>query len=267
MSWLDIVAAVVDGAPRLRRGEVWLVGAGPGDLAQLTLAGVAALIQAEAVVYDALVDPCLLALAPAAAERIFMGKRGGHPSPNQNQITAELVRLSGLGRRVVRLKGGDPFVFGRGGEEAIDLNRAGVPWRAVAGMTSGLYALMAARIPATLRGSNQALVLATGHAVDATNEPDWAAIARLGEPVVLYMAVGNWPRISQALEAGGLAPDTPAAALQEVATPREKVVISTLAGLAEAMATEGVRAPAILVVGANVAARAVMGKPAEDEPA
>lgn len=251
----ETLKTILDAGPRLAPGEVWLVGAGPGDPSLLTLQAVRALAQAEVVVHDALVDPRVLDLAPATADRVFAGKRGGRPSPSQRDITEKLIALAKAGRRVIRLKGGDPFVFGRGGEEALALAAAGVPFRVFAGVTAGLTALLSAHIPATLRGINHAVVLATGHPAPDRPEPDWTAMARLGQPIVLYMAVRRLPRIVDALIAGGLAPDTPAAVIAAATTAEEQVLISTLASIAGDAAAAALTTPAIVAIGHNVAAR------------
>jgi len=249
--------ATLASGPRLQPGEVWLVGAGPGDPALLTLEAVRVLAQAEVVVHDALVDPRVLDFAPASAERLHAGKRGGRPSPAQRDITQKLVALAQAGRRVVRLKGGDPFVFGRGGEEVSGLAAAGVPFRICPGLTAGLAALTAAGVPATLRGVNQAILLTTGHPAPGQPERDWAAMARLGQPIVFYMAVRKLQAISHALMAGGLAAETPAAVIASATTPDQQVLVSTLGAVAADAQAARLAAPAIVVVGDVVAARGV----------
>ncbi|MGV2979027.1 uroporphyrinogen-III C-methyltransferase [Camelimonas sp. ID_303_24] len=238
-------------------GEVWLAGAGPGSLECLTLGVVAALAKADAVVYDALVNPDLLLAAPKA-EKHYVGKRAGVRSAAQADINALLIRLAGEGKRVLRLKGGDPNVFGRGGEEARVLAGAGVPFRFLPGLTSGLAALAGAGIPATLRGVSQAITLATGHAAEPPvpgEGPDWAALAKTGQPIVIYMGLGNLPLIRDQLLAGGLAPHTPAAVIHAASTPEERVLVSDLAGVAEAARRENIKSPALIVIGEIVAWR------------
>jgi len=243
-------------APVLEAGHVWLVGAGPGDPGQLTLDALAGLAQAEVLVHDELVDARILALAPESAERLFMGKRGGRPSARQADITAALIERARAGRRVVRLKGGDPYVFGRGGEEALALAKAGIPFRVVPGLTAGLAGLAAAGIPATQRGVNQAVVLATGHAAEGAAEAlDWAALARLGQPLVLYMAMRRLGAITAALLAGGLTAETPVAVVTQATTPCQRVLVSTLAEVAEAVRRAGLEAPAVVAIGGIVPAR------------
>lgn len=241
--------------PVLAPGHVWLAGAGPGDPAHLTLHVVAGLLQADAIVYDALVDRRVLAIAPGGAALVFAGKRGGKPSVEQADIAETLIALARAGRRVLRLKGGDPCVFGRGGEEMLSLAEAGIPFRVVPGLTSGLAAMALASIPATMRGVNQAVVLVTGHCGDAGAGTDWAALARLGQPIVLYMAMRALGAIAEALIAGGLDPATPAAAIAAAATPDERIVVATLERIAAAAEQAGLAPPAIAVIGGIVAVR------------
>src|SRR5215470_18101414 len=160
MTAWDAMAARRSGIPVFAPGEVWLAGAGPGDPGLLTLDALAGLSQADVVVHDALVDKRVLALASAQARLEFAGKRGGRPSATQADISKRLIELARAGAKVLRLKGGDPFVFGRGGEEVLALAAAGVPFRVIPGVTAGLAALAAASIPATLRGVNRAVIFA-----------------------------------------------------------------------------------------------------------
>jgi len=241
----------------LARGRVTLVGAGPGDPGCLTLEVLAALAEADALVYDALVSPDVVAVA-ANAELFYAGKRGGQPSMKQEDITALLVRLAREGRRVVRLKGGDPYIFGRGGEEALALAREAIPFRVLSGLTSGLSALAATGIPATMRGINKAVILATGHAAGTDEDIDWAALARTGQPLVIYMGMANLPLIAASLLEGGLPPSTPAAIIAAATTPKERTLVATLATLAEEAAAAGMASPALIVVGGIVAMRAAL---------
>ncbi len=250
---------MLDSLPAFPPGHVWLAGAGPGDAGHLTLHALSALAQADHVVFDALVDPAVLALARPGSVREFAGKRGGRPSPTQDDITSRLVALGGKQSRVLRLKGGDPYVFGRGGEEALALARAGIPFRVIPGLTAGLAGLAVAGVPATMRGINRAVVLATGQTADGPDAIDWDALARLGQPIVLYMAVRTLPAIRDRLIAGGLPPTTPAAAIKEATTPRERVLVSTLGALPEAVASAGFDAPAVIVIGEIVRMREHLG--------
>src|SRR3974390_1498372 len=181
MTAWDALAAQRDGVPVLQCGHVWLAGAGPGTPGSLTLAALAGLTQADVIVFDALVDRRVLARGGPRARLVFAGKRGGKPSASQGDITRHLLDLARAGERVLRLKGGDPFVFGRGGEEAIALAAAGVPYRVIPGVTSGLAALAAASIPVTMRGVNRAVIFAAGYGAEEA-DVDWAALARTGEP-------------------------------------------------------------------------------------
>jgi uroporphyrin-III C-methyltransferase len=237
--------------PDFPPGEVWLAGAGPGDPRLLTLLALHAVSAADDIVHDALVDGRVLALGRAGAELIAAGKRGGRPSPQQSDINEVLIDRARAGRRVLRLKGGDPFVFGRGWDEVSALTAAGIRFRIIPGVTSGLAAAALAGIPATTRDTNHAVVLAAGHrAEDGHSTADWAALARLGQPIILYMPMTQLPEITEALQEGGMSPDTPAALLQSATTDRERVVDSTLARLVEDARENGIASPAIVVIGA-----------------
>jgi len=236
-------------------GHVWLAGAGPGGPGCLTLDVLAALANADCVVYDALVSDAVLAAAKTP-ELYFAGKRGGKPSTDQEDITRRLIDLARAGKRVLRLKGGDPYLFGRGGEEALALARAGIPFRVLPGLTSALAGLAGTRIPATMRGINKAVILATGHAAGTDEDLDWAALARTGQPIMVYMGLKNLPLIAAALLDGGLPADTPAAVIEQATTPCERVVTATLATLAAKAAEAGVGAPALIVIGHIVSMRA-----------
>jgi uroporphyrin-III C-methyltransferase len=242
--------------PDFPPGEVWLTGAGPGDPRLLTVLALHALSRADDIVHDALVDRRVLHLGRAAAELISAGKRGGRPSPDQRDINEVLIERARLGRRVLRLKGGDPFVFGRGWDEASALTAAGVRFRIIPGLTSGLAAAALVGIPATSRDTNHAVVLAAGHrAEDGRSAADWEALAKLGQPIVLYMPMTQLAEIASALEQGGLSPETPAALIQSATTGEEKVVESRLGSLAADAARRGVGSPSIVVIGAIVGLR------------
>ncbi len=257
--------------PVLQPGHVWLAGAGPGDRGHLTLHALCGLIQADVIVYDALVDPGVLDLAQAGAAREFAGKRGGRPSIHQDDISARLVTLARENRRVLRLKGGDPYVFGRGAEEALVLAQAGIPFRIVPGLTAGLAGLAAAGIPATVRGINQAIVLATGHSAEGESDPvadlDWAALARLDQPLVLYMSVRNLGAIAARLVGAGMSAATPAAAISRAASPEQQLLIGTLATLPELLRNNPLPTPALIVIGRIVAMRDALGGLAADATA
>ena len=255
----DAIETLLRDMPVLPAGHVWLAGAGPGDPGLLTLHALSALAQADAVVHDALVDRRILDLARPDAQKKFAGKRGGRPSTDQADIAATLVKLARAGKKVLRLKGGDPYVFGRGGEEALALAQAKIPFRVIPGITAGIGGLAAALIPATLRGVNQAFVLATGHGAEdgeVAGGLDWAALARLGQPIVLYMAVTHIAAIVRQLLAGGMDPATPAAVVSSATTPEQCVLVGTLAALPADLAREAAPTPAIVVVGEIVKMRA-----------
>jgi len=245
--------------PDFPPGEVWLAGAGPGDPRLLTLLALHAVRLADDIVHDALVDPRVLALKRADAVLISAGKRGGRPSAHQQEINERLVERARLGRRVLRLKGGDPFVFGRGWDEVMALAAAGIRYRIIPGVTSGLAATALAGIPATTRDTNHAVVLAAGHRADDDHSTaDWEALARLGQPIILYMPMTQLGGITAALMKGGMAADTPAALLQSATTEDERVVESTLGRLVEDGRAHGIGSPAIAVIGANAGLRQQM---------
>jgi uroporphyrin-III C-methyltransferase len=238
--------------PRLEPGHVWLAGAGPGDPGLLTLDAVCGLAQADVVVHDALVGEQVLALANPQAVLEYAGKRGGRPSAQQADISRRLVELARQNKKVLRLKGGDPCMFGRGGEEAIALAEAGIPYRIIPGVTAGIAALTAASIPATMRGVNHAITFATGHA-DA--DFDWTALAKTGQPIVIYMAMRNIEHIAAELMRGGMAPDTPAAVIVAATTAEQQVFISDLASVGKLVHELGVALPGLIVLGDIVTVR------------
>src|SRR6201991_4489169 len=204
--------------PALEKGWVWLVGAGPGDPGLITALGLSALTQADFILYDALVDESLLALS--RAEKIYAGKRAGVRSCKQDEISDLLVKLAKEGHRVLRLKGGDPFVFGRGGEEAQALARAGVPFRIVPGITAGIGGLAYAGIPVTHRDTNHAVTFITGHGADGKlTRLDWGAVSRGAPTLVLYMARRFAGEIADDLLAAGRKADEPCAIVSNAARP------------------------------------------------
>ncbi len=243
--------ALDGGWPELSPGWVWLVGAGPGDPGLMTLHALNALRQAEVIVYDALVDERILGWARPGALIEYAGKRGGKPSPKQRDISLRLIELARAGKRVLRLKGGDPFIFGRGGEEAQALVQAGVPIRIVPGITAGVAGLAYAGIPATHRDVNQAVTFFTGH--DATGEApgglDWAALAKSSPVLVGYMAIKTLPAICASLMAAGRGGDEPVAIIADATLPTMRVVETTLARAAADLAASGLEPPAILCIG------------------
>jgi uroporphyrin-III C-methyltransferase len=240
-----------DALPALAPGWVWLVGGGPGDPGLITALGLKALADADIVLHDALIDERLLALARPDAERIYAGKRAGVKSCKQDEISDELVRQAKAGKRVLRLKGGDPFVFGRGGEEAQALARAGVPFRIVPGITAGIGGLAYAGIPVTHRDTNHAVTFITGHGIDGKlPHLDWGRVAKSAPTLVFYMGRRFAGEIAQALIAGGRDVDEPAAIVANAARPDQSMIVTTLGGLAEA--AERSPALSIIVIGENV---------------
>ncbi len=229
-------------------GHVALVGAGPGDPDLLTVLAARLLAEADVVVHDALVGDGVLALASPTAELIDVGKRPGQ-GVAQDLINVLLVRLAGEGRRVVRLKGGDPFVFGRGGEEAVALTAAGVQCQVVPGISSAIAAPAAAGVPVTYRGLAASFTVVTGHRQHGERPVDWHSLAKVGGTIVVLMGVAQRGDIAAALMAGGLAGDTPVAAIHRATTGEQSVARCSLA----ALAATAVQSPATLVIGAVAA--------------
>lgn len=239
------------GLPRLESGWVWLAGAGPGDPGLASLHTLHALAEADVILADALVNKALLKLARPDAEVVDAGKRGGKPSAAQSSISRRLIAYAKRGKRVLRLKGGDPFVFGRGGEEALALVRAGIPFRVVPGVTAGIGGLAYAGIPATHRDTNQAVTFVTGSGADGrAPDLDWEAIAKGSPTVVLYMARRHAGAIAAKLMAAGRDPNEPAAIISNASLDGQTTIVTRLGALGEAAAVADT--PAILVIGENV---------------
>jgi uroporphyrinogen III methyltransferase/synthase len=232
-------------------GIVYLVGAGPGDPELLTLKGRRVLADADVVVYDHLVSPGLLELAKPGCERVFAGKKGGQFCRPQGEIDETLVRLALEGKTVVRLKGGDPFIFGRGGEEATALAAAGIAFEIVPGVTSALAAAAYAGIPLTHRSHNSSVVLLTGH--EDPSKPGatvrWEDYSNLKATLCIYMGVKNLATIARRLEAGGMPASTPAAIVESATTENHRTLLGTLGTLAELASDERVEAPAMIIIG------------------
>jgi uroporphyrin-III C-methyltransferase len=240
--------------PAFTKGWVWLAGAGPGDPGLITLLGLHAIASADVILYDALIDTALLQFARPGAELVFAGKRGGKRSCKQSDISRTLVALAGKGKRVLRLKGGDPLVFGRGAEEALVLAEAGVPFRIVPGITAGIGGLAYAGIPLTHRDTNHVVTFLTGHGADGKlPDLDWQAIAQGSPTLVLYMARRHAGEIAAKLIAAGRDPAEPAAVVSDASCGVQSVNVTTLKGLGAAAAASS--APAILVIGENVRLR------------
>lgn len=238
-------------------GKVYLVGAGPGDPGLFTLKGKALLETADVVVYDALVSPPILAMVNPQARLLPAGKRRGYHSLSQEEITQLLIEQAQLHTTVVRLKGGDPFVFGRGGEEMEGLVAAGVPVEVVPGITAGVAVPAYAGIPITHRRLSSSVTFVTGHEAVGKYRPevDWRAIAQGAETIVIYMGVHNLPNIVKSLADAGLATDTPIALIRWGTRPEQSELVATLATVEHEMKATGFAAPAVAVVGAVVAMR------------
>ncbi len=232
-------------------GTVYLVGAGPGDPGLMTRRSLELIAGADAILYDRLIPATALEGARSGCDLRYVGKEPGNPAMAQDDIDALLVELGSAGLEVVRLKGGDPFVFGRGGEEAEALARAGVAFEVVPGVTSGVAAPAYAGIPVTHRDAASAVAFVTGHEDPTKQESalDWEALARFPGTLVLYMGIKNLPLISERLRAAGRAPGEPAAVIQRGTLPGQTTVTATLADIAERTAETGVRPPAITVIG------------------
>ena len=246
--------------PRFEPGSVWLVGAGPGDPGLLSLLALHALRTADVVVHDALVSDAVLALARPDSERVYAGKRGGRPSPSQPDISRRLIDLAREGRKVCRLKGGDPCMFGRGAEEALALVEAGIPFRLVPGITAGVGGLAYAGIPMTHRNANSVVAFVTGHTAAGTvpEQLDWEALARGAQVIVFYMALKHLESICARLMAAGRSADTPTAIISKATTPEQRVVVTALARCAADAVAAGIEPPAIVVVGEVVRLRAAL---------
>ena len=227
-------------------GHVYLVGAGPGDPDLITVGGLRLIRGADVVVFDRLVHPGLLQCIRLEAERIYVGKAPGKHSTSQDAIHEILVDRARRGLSVARLKGGDPFVFGRGGEECLALAEAGIPFHIVPGVSSAISAPAFAGIPVTCRNISAGFTVVTGHSCLGSDEPDWDALARTGTLVIL-MGLRNLPRIGERLMAAGLDPDTPAAVIESAATEDQNVVAGTLETIG--LLSLGCAPPATIVIG------------------
>lgn len=253
--WLHASLARCAAAPR--RGRVALVGAGPGDPELLTLKALRLLERADAIVYDALVGEGILDRARRDAERIFVGKRKGAACLPQHEINALLVRLARQGKRVIRLKGGDPFMFGRGGEECHALRAAGIDCEVVPGITAALGCAAAAGIPLTHRDHAQACVFVTAHRRNGRLDLDWRGLARPRQTLCIYMGLSVVGELMARLIEAGLRRGTPAALIESGTTRRQRVIAGTVANLAERAAAAGLGGPAMLIVGEVAVAAAV----------
>lgn len=260
------------GLPSFEPGTVWLAGAGPGDPGLITVLGLMAIEQADVILHDALMGEALLKLARPEAELIYAGKRAGQISCKQSDISRSLIDFARAGKRVLRLKGGDPFVFGRGAEEALSLARAGIGFRIVPGVTAGIGGLAYAGIPVTHRDTNHVVSFITGHGADGKLPPlNWAGLAQGSPTLVLYMARKFAPEIASQLMAHGRASEEPVAIISNATFESQSVQRTTLARLGDT-ALQSTQ-PAIIVIGENVKLRdgldwlgALQGKLLQPDP-
>lgn len=240
-------------------GFVYLVGAGPGDPELLTMKACRLMQEVDVLVFDRLVSQEILDLVPEKVQRISVGKTVGHHCVPQHLINRIIVELANCGKRVMRLKGGDPYVFGRGGEEAEVLVSAGISFEVVPGITSASGASSYAGIPLTHRDYAQSVTFATGHLKDDSLNLDWPALARANSTLVIYMGMGSLAAIADKLIQHGRGQDTPVAVVHRATQPDQKVVVATLATIAAETRAQGVAAPAAIIVGEVVALREKLG--------
>lgn len=230
-------------------GRVYLVGAGPGDPELLTLRAVRLLRQADVIVYDNLVSSGVLEFISPSAERIYAGKRRNEHTLRQEEINALLVKLARQGKQVVRLKGGDPFIFGRGGEELQMLASQGVSFEVVPGVTAASGVSSYAGIPLTHRNYAQSCLFVTGHLKDGSADLDWPSLVRLHQTVVIYMGLGGLPEICKQMIQHGAAPDLPIAVVQDGSLATQKVVTGTLANMPARVRQAGLKSPCLTIIG------------------
>ena len=249
------LSRMTEPAPANTLWPVALVGAGPGDPELLTLRAARLIANAEVVVYDNLVGPGVMAMVNPTAQRIYAGKQRAHHHLAQESINELLVRLARAGKRVVRLKGGDPFMFGRGGEELQALAAAGVPFEVVPGITAAQGVSAYAGIPLTHRSYSQGCIFVTGHLQDGSCSLDWPGLARPRQTVVIYMGLSGLPTIAHELMAHGLPHDWPVAVVSKGTLPEQRVVCATLATVAEAAAAAKLQSPCLTIVGEVVRLR------------
>ncbi|MFZ2267811.1 MAG: uroporphyrinogen-III C-methyltransferase [Azonexus sp.] len=233
-------------------GKVWLVGAGPGDPDLLTVKAARLIASADAIVYDHLVGEGVRALFPAGSRQIYVGKKAAKHTMKQEEINQLLVDLAGEGLAVLRLKGGDPFIFGRGGEELEILQAAGLSFEVVPGVTAAAGCAAYAGFPLTHREHAQSVTFVTGHLKDGSVDLDWPALARPGQTVVFYMGIGAAAQICQQMIAHGLPAKTPAAVIRKGTLPDQQTLLATLGSLPQQITESGIKPPALIVIGSVV---------------
>ncbi len=236
----------------LQAGKVWLIGAGPGDPELLTVKAARLIFQADALVYDHLVSDAIMDLANPGAQRIYAGKEASNHTLPQDSINRLLVDLAREGRSVVRLKGGDPFIFGRGGEELETLSEFGIPFEVIPGVTAAAGCAAYSGFPLTHRDHAQAVTFVTGHLKDGTVNLDWPALARPNHTVVFYMGIGAAASICKQMIEHGLPPETPAAVVRNGTLPSQKTLLATLGTLPRRIEESGIKPPALIVIGSVV---------------
>lgn len=237
------------GAQAEEAGTVYIVGAGPGDADLLTIRAQRLLHQADVIVYDKLVSPDVMEMARRDADRIYVGKSKGRHTLPQDEINQVLVREAQAGKRVVRLKGGDPFIFGRGGEEMETVRAAGIRCEIVPGITAATACAASTGVPLTHRGKAAAVTFLTGHGKDGEPDIDWTAVARGKQTLAVYMGVGNAPRIAGRLIEHGMLPTTPVAVVENGARPDQRLVTATVATLGNEITRSGIKGPALIIIG------------------
>ncbi|MCJ8323262.1 MAG: uroporphyrinogen-III C-methyltransferase [Rhizobiales bacterium] len=243
--------------PQFPPSSVWLVGAGPGHIGLISVMGLFALKQADVIIYDALVNKQFLQFIRADAEAIYAGKRGGKPSASQDNIIDTIIKHAKRGKKVLRLKGGDPFIFGRGGEEVDALAKANIKFLAIPGITAGIGGLAFAHIPATTRETNQSITFLTGHDAKGVipSAIDWDALAKGAQTIVMYMSLKHIHAICDRLMAGGRQANEPVAFVRNATLPDQQVWQTTLFEAADFVLANDITPPAIVVMGANVELR------------
>ena len=242
-------------SPAGNTGTVWLVGAGPGDPDLLTFRALRLMQQADVVLHDRLVTDDILELVRRDAERVFVGKRPGDHVMRQEEISQLMIRLAKEGKRVLRLKSGDPFVFGRGGEEIDDLSSEGIPFQVVPGVTAAQGCASYAGIPLTHRDHAQSCIFVTGHAKDDTLDMDWEKLIQPSQTLVVYMGLDSLPMLTEKLIGHGADPKTPAAIVDNGTRANQQVVTAPLDAIADAAAKANLPGPAIIIVGSVVTLR------------